>query len=160
MRSCSYPWAGAIAVALLAVAACGLPTTPPVPSDEEARAYLRSVVERVATDPASICELGSGTCAQTLRGSDPARIPTDPPLVVGSRVLPPQTSGTDVMAVGGRVLELCGRDGVGDPYYSEMLVFHDGTRLISTGTPYWLGITTAETPTTEGPIRTACWVGP
>ena len=38
---------------------------------------------------------------------------------------------------GGLVLEVCGIDGRGDPYYDEVLVFRVGSRLISIGTVYW-----------------------
>lgn len=148
-----------LAVALLVVlAACDGASAPPaVPSELEARAYLDTVVTRVASgDAAGICELGSGTCAQILRRADPSRVPTTAPIVVGTRVIEPARAG-DGWSLGGRVLELCGRDGLDEPYYSEMLVFRDGPRLISTATPYWLGIGIADSPMTrEGPPANKC----
>ncbi len=83
--------------------------------------------------------MGSGTCRKQLRESDPAAVPSQSPVVVGTRVILPSrvTGGWNH---GGRVLELCGRDGLGRPYTSEMLVFEMGGRLISIGTLFWLGV--------------------
>ncbi len=139
------------------VAACAAdPALPAVPSEVEARAHLDSLVALVASGQAArICEFGSGTCRHALRGADPAAIPRTRPVVVRTRVIDPTIAG-DQRSLGGRVLELCGIDGLGQPYASELLVFHDGSRLISTGTPYWLGIGIAESPTTGADVAPAC----
>ena len=76
-------------------------------------------------------------------------MPATVPEVIGTRVIPYSDLGGGMLTVGGRVLMLCGRDGLGKSYYSEMLVFFDGDRLISTGTPYWVGMTIATGSTTE-----------
>ena len=144
----------ALAAAALFVAACaGTPAPPPSPPTEAAaRAYLDAVVALVASgDPFAICEVGSSTCEQTIRKSDLAAVPSSAPTVIGSRVIEPTRLPSGIWNQGGRVLELCGRDGLDQPYYSEMLVFDDGGRLISTATPYWLGIRIAESPVVGGP---------
>lgn len=144
---------GALGAVMVVVTACaGAPTSPPPPPSEAAAiAYLHSIVAMVAAgDPFAICEVGSGTCTQILRGSDLARVPTTPPVVVGSTTIEPTRLPGGTWNAGGRVLQLCGRDGLGEPYSSEILVFEDQGRLISTATPYWLGIRIAETPIVAG----------
>jgi hypothetical protein len=95
----------------------------------------------------SICSLASGTCPQELRAMDAAAVPALPPRVVGTRVLAAKRNADGTWAIGGRVISICGVDGRGKPYSSEMLVFSDGNRLISTNTLYWTGsqVTTGET---------------
>ena len=87
-----------------------------------------------------------GQVLHTLREADPVTVPRTEPVVVGTRVIMPNRLPDGVWAVGGRVLELCGRDGRNQPYYSEMLVFGDGDRLISTGTVFWIGVRIASDP--------------
>jgi hypothetical protein len=141
-----------LAVALLVMAACGNASAPQaVPTEADARTHLDSVVALVAAGEwERVCELGSGTCRQILREADPARVPASAPLVVATRVIEPAPAAEGGWWAGGRVLVLCGRDGLGEPYHSEMLVFNDGERLISTATPYWLGIGIAESPVVGG----------
>ena len=136
-------------VVLVAIGCSGAPTTVPsgdagVPSFAEAEHHLDAAVAVVRSgDLTHLCDLGSATCQHTLDLSDPAAVPTSGPDVLGSRVI-----GTTPTSAGGLVLELCGRDGLGHSYYSEMLVFRDGQRLLSTGTVYWVGITIPGSSTT------------
>ena len=56
----------------------------------------------------------------------------------------PQASGPRPRT-GGYVLELCGQDLDGDPYYSEVLVFRDVAGELRAIEPlYWMGITIAD----------------
>ena len=145
---------GALGAVMVVVTACaGAPTSPPPPPSEAAAiAYLHSIVAMVAAgDPFAICEVGSGTCEQILRNSNLAAVPASAPLVIGSTVIEPTQLPDGTWKAGGRVLQLCGRDGLGAPYSSEILVFEDQGRLISTATPYWLGLRIAETPVVGGP---------
>jgi hypothetical protein len=143
----------------LTVAACAnSPSPPPPPSQEAALAYLDTVVTLVASgDAAAICSVGSATCEQILRMSDPASVPRSAPVVIGSRVADPTRLADGTVLQGGRVLELCGLDGLDHAYHSEMLVFEIDGRLISTATPYWLGFGIADTPLAGGPaLDAAC----
>jgi hypothetical protein len=125
-------------------------TPPPLPSEAEALAHLAQVEGVVRSgDLSHLCDLGGGTCVQLLAKSDPATVPATVPEVIGTRVIPHTELGGGMWSDGGRLLMLCGRDGLGKRYYSEMLVFFDGGRLASTGTPYWVGMTIATGSTTE-----------
>lgn len=94
-------------------------------------------------DLSHLCDLGGGTCKQILEKSDPATVPNTVPVVIGTRVIPHSDLPDGMWTDGGRVLMLCGRDGLGKRYYSEMLVFLEEGRLVSTGTPFWVGMTIA-----------------
>ena len=138
---------------VILLAGCGgiASRTPvPPPSEAEALAHLAQVEGVVRSgDLSRLCDLGSGTCKQILERSDPAMVPNTVPVVVGTRVIPHSDLPGGMWTDGGRVLMLCGRDGLGKRYYSEMLVFFEDGRVISTGTPYWVGMTIANGTTTE-----------
>ena len=150
---------GRSALVLIAISAFGCAGAPGgvrsddtgAPSRAEAERHLDAVVAVVESgDLTHLCDVGSATCQHTLDIADPAAVPTAGPTIIGSRVI-----GRTATTAGGRVLELCGRDGLGHSYYSEMLVFRDGERLLSTGTIFWVGITIPGTSTTgQGQART------
>lgn len=148
----------ALVLVALVVAACGqLRITPPPPPSEDAAAeLLHSVVAIVKSgDLGRLCSLGAGTCPKVLREADPRAVPRSGPVVVGTRVVPPSANANGTWNVGGRVLALCGRDGLNRPYYSEMLVFEQDGRLIATEPVYWTGIRIASGSTVGGPVPTA-----
>jgi hypothetical protein len=123
-------------------------TAPPIPTAEAALAYFDEVVDLVERGGVhSICTLGSGTCAHDLRNADLTSVPGTLPSVVGTRVVASSPKADGTWAVGGRVLEVCGVDGHNRPFYSELLVFYEGDRLVSTNPLYWSGlrVTTATT---------------
>jgi len=134
-----------IATALLtavALTGCGLSSKPPPPPTEvQARAHLAKVVDVVLNgDVSKICELASATCGIDLRNIDVARIPKQPPVVVGTFVMEPAQRPDGAWNGGGFGLQLCGIDGTGKPYASEMLVFEaEAGTLRSINTLYWLG---------------------
>lgn len=139
-----------MATVLVAIAACqpiGAASAPP-PSEADARAYLDSVVALVQSgDLEAVCALGSGTCDAELRNADLARRPDEPPTLVGMEIVETVDHGGGASDLGGRLLQLCGVDGSGDPYYSEMLVFRDASgKLISINTLFWLGSRVARSP--------------
>ena len=123
----------------------------PPPTLAEALAYLDSLKAVVRTrDLSHLCDaFGGGNCAHFLREADPAAVPTTDPIVVGTGIIPPTTDANGTRSDGGRVLKLCGRDGLDRPYYSEMLVFKDGQRTISIEPVYWVGMRIATGLLTE-----------
>jgi hypothetical protein len=129
---------------LTLVAAC---TThqPPPPSEAEARAFLDEIVEAaVSRDFEALCALGGGSCESFLADPGGRDVPSDRPTVVGIRFVHPRANGPRPRT-GGYVLELCGRDLDGDPFYSEMLVFRDVAGELRAIEPlYWMGITIAD----------------
>ncbi len=129
---------------LTLVAAC---TThqPPPPSETEARAFLDEIVATaVSRDFDGLCALGGGSCESFLVEPGGRDVPSDRPTVVGIRFVEQQTSGTRP-STGGYVLELCGQDLDGDPYYSEVLVFRDVAGELRAIEPlYWMRITIAD----------------
>jgi hypothetical protein len=151
------------ALVVILLAGCGgiASRTPvPPPSEAEALAHLAQVEGVVRSgDLSHLCDLGGGTCKQILERSDPATVPNTVPVVVGTRVIPHSDLPGGMWTDGGRVLMLCGRDGLGKRYYSEMLVFFEDGRVISTGTAYWVGMTIANGTTTEAspPPVSGCW---
>jgi hypothetical protein len=146
---------GAI-LALVVGCGPGAYTPPPPPTEEAAIAHLDEVVRLVQSGGVeSICSFGSGTCPHELRAMDAAAVPALRPHVVGTRVLAPKRNADGTWAIGGRVISLCGVDGRGEPYSSEMLVFSDGNRLISTNTLYWTGSHVATGDSTGSPLPQA-----
>jgi hypothetical protein len=111
----------------------------PAPPIAEARALLDDVVDAaIARDFDRMCSLASGTCESELDGVAD-RAPTTPPVVVGVSVHQPVAAGGGWTA-GGVLFVLCGRDGAGDPYESEVLVSDSGRDgLYATAAVFWTG---------------------
>jgi hypothetical protein len=150
-------WLTIVVIAL--VAGCAIPVVPsdgpaPPPSEGEARAFLAGIVGlAMRGDFEGLCAVGSGTCQDQLRDSGRDAVPPLPPRIVGTRVVQPQRLG-DAWSTGGFVLQVCGIDGRGEPYFDEVLVLRDGSRLISIGTVYWSRTRIAEGQTAGGPQPT------
>jgi hypothetical protein len=151
---------GASLGAIIAVLIACTPTanTPPrEPTQEAALAYFGQVVDLVERgDIRSICTLGSGTCPHDLRNADLTAVPKTLPKVIGTRLLPSTHEADGSWNIGGQVLEVCGIDGHNRPFYSELLVFYDGDRLISTNPLYWSGMRVATSDTTAQPTPPPC----
>jgi hypothetical protein len=132
-------------------------TAPGTPSSEAALAYFDNVVDLVERgDVLSICTLGSGTCAHDLRNADLTSVPRTLPRVIGTRVIASTPKADGTWIVGGQVLEVCGVDGHNEPFYSELLVFYDGDRLVSTNPLYWSGLRVSTSDTTTSLLQPAC----
>ena len=118
-----------LALTVLVVAcSSGAPPAGTIPTVEEAHGFLDQVVELAqAGDFDGLCAIGDGNCMDHLEDAGRDAVPPDPPTVVRTGTVPTTSSG-DQTSLGGIVLVLCGIDGHGDHYDSEMLVFHDGTR--------------------------------
>jgi hypothetical protein len=144
----------ALTVAMVLGCAPTANSAPRTPTSEAALAYFRQLVDLVERgDVFSICTLGSGTCAHDLRNADLTAVPTTLPKVVGTWLLPSTQHADGTWNVGGQVLEVCGIDGRNRPFYSELLVFYEGDRLISTNPLYWSGIRVATSDTTQASPR-------
>jgi hypothetical protein len=108
-----------------------------------------------AGDFTRLCALGGGNCQQILDGAGP--VPDAPPTVIGSRVVEPTHLPDGNWDVGGRVLAVCGIDGRGQPYRSEVIVFQDGPTLRIIEPVYWSGYSIGDaaspvTPASPEPI--------
>ena len=141
-------WLGGVrftSVLLLTLVAACTTEQPPPPSEAEARAFLDKMVETaLRRDFDALCALGGGSCESFLADAGGRDVPSAWPTVVGIRFVDPQTSGPRPRT-GGYILELCGQDLDGDPYYSEMLVFRDFAGDLRAIEPlYWMGITIAD----------------
>ena len=136
---------------VLAVAAC-MSSGPPagtIPSVEQARRHLDEVVRLArAGDFAGMCALGDANCERILDMAGRDAVPPDAPKVVGVRTVP-TTSSSGQQSFGGIVFVLCGIDGRGQPYDSEMLVFNDGNGLRAINPVYWSRTRIASSPQTE-----------
>jgi len=125
----------------LLLAGCGLlpvGAPPPAPSVDEASAHLDRVIDAgLARDWPLLCSLASGTCEGELQGAEHLA-PDEPPRVADIVVREPTREGQGWLS-GGVLFVLCGADGLGDPYESEVLVFDDGERLLATAAVYWKG---------------------
>ena len=112
---------------------------PPAPSVDEARVLLDEVIDAgIAGDFERLCAMATGTCEGELEGFED-RAPTEPPEVVDVEVHEPIRNG-ESWTSGGVLFVLCGTDGLGDAYESEVLVLNDGGRqLLATAAVYWVG---------------------
>ena len=140
-----------------ALAACAAATAPPPPAIEDAEALLEEIVQAgLAREWERLCANASGTCESELRGNED-RAPTEAPRVVATEVITGSSAG-GVSSASGVLFVLCGVDGQGRPYESEVLVFDEGSRLLATAAVYWTGmrVGVGRPPTTvgaEGPAR-------
>lgn len=135
---------------VLAVAACTSagPTAGTIPSVEEAQAHLAEIVRLARVgDFEEMCALGDGNCEQILEMAGRDAVPPDPPTIVATRTVP-TTSSDGQQSFGGVVFVLCGVDGRGEHYDSEMLVFHDGNGLRAINPVYWSRTRIAASPQT------------
>ena len=110
----------------------------PPPSEAQARAALHAAVAHArAGDFAGLCDLSDGNCAFILGQAGRDAVPADPPTVFGMRVIEPTTLANRAWQGGGRVLQVCGIDGRGQPYRSEVLAFRDGQTVRLINAVYW-----------------------
>ena len=141
-----------LAAFVTTAAACApLASTGDIPTYEEATSFLASVVGLAqARDFDRLCGLGGGNCRKTLQIAGLDAVPATPPGIAGSRVVQPTQRSNGMTTTGGLVLQLCGLDGLGRPYSTEMLVFRDGGRLLAIEPVYWSGMRIATDQTTPG----------
>jgi hypothetical protein len=110
----------------------------PPPSVEDAVVLLDEIIDAgIARDWERLCANASGTCEGELDGAE-ERAPTSAPRVAAVEVHQPQ-GDADASTSGGVLFVLCGTDGLGDAFESEVLIFDGGTRLLAGAAVYWLG---------------------
>lgn len=118
--------------------------SPPVPPSEAAsRQFLDRIVKLVeARDFDGLCKLGTSECQFVLNNAGPDAAPTSPPTVAGVVVVPNREVASGTWQPGGVLFRLCGLDGHGKPYRSEMLVSTapTGSGLIAQEPVYWSGL--------------------
>ncbi len=144
--------------ALLALAACSSldgPRPADQPSQDEAVAFLARLVDLTSQGEfEELCGLGDGNCERHLEMAGIESVPPEPPTVVATRIVADDPASG---AVGGFVLTVCGIDGRGQDYRSEMLIFRDGDGLRAINPVYWDGVMIADGDTTlPGPEPTGC----
>lgn len=151
-------WATTAIAALLALSSCSSLDGPPaanLPRQDEAVAFLARLVDLAGQGEfEELCGLGDGNCERHLEMAGIESVPPEPPTVVASRLVADDPSSG---AVGGWVLTLCGIDGRGQDYRSEMLIFRDGDGLRAINPVYWDGVMIADgNATVPGPQPTGC----
>lgn len=115
-----------------------------LPSSGEAEGLLDRIVSLAQQgDFAGLCDLGDGNCWTNVEAAGRDAVPSASPRVVATWVVPASSTGPGAGTVGGRVLVLCGTDGRGRPYRSEMLVFRDGSALRAINPVFWDNIAIA-----------------
>jgi hypothetical protein len=140
-----------VLILVLAVAACTSagPAAGTIPSVEQAERHFDEIVRLArAGDFDAMCALGDGNCEGMLEMAGRDAVPPDPPKVIGTRTLP-TTSSNGQESLGGIVFVVCGIDGRGEPYDSEVLVFNDGNGLRAINPVYWSRTRIASSPQTE-----------
>ncbi len=141
------------------------PVPYPPPSEAEALAYLDSVVDLAkSADPASVCTVGGGNCARTLReAGGSSSVPSASPIVLGSITIQPTRHPDGAWDTGGRLLFVCVRTDQGRTLETDVLVFRDETgRLISIDPVYWSGqqIGLSSVVSAKGIVRPTCPFSP
>jgi len=116
----------------------GDPPTGSIPTLEEAHGMLDRLVGLArAGSFDELCTVsGDGNCERVLEAAGADAVPPRPPTVVATRVVPSVADG-EQLTLGGVVLVLCGIDGLGNHYDSEMLVVHGDTGLRAINPIYW-----------------------
>ena len=140
----------AVSVPLLMAACAGAPQPPTL---DEATATLNQLVTyAVSGDFEALCSIGDGNCRSRLEEVGTRSAPSAAPIVTGSDVIEPDRS---TGSMGGRVLGLCGTDGLGNPYRSEILVFRDGGQMRVINPVFWDGTGIGRSGTAAAPAVAA-----
>ena len=126
------------------------PATPP------AEAAARSLVDQavqfgLARDFDRLCAMGTSQCKFILQGAGTDTVPTQPPLIVYVTTVPNVEKTPGTWNPGGVLFYLCGLDGKGQPYHSQMLVFEnpEGTGLTAMEPVFWGSLTIDGPPVAE-----------
>ncbi len=146
----------ALLIGLLVLSACGFvpdPTPDPIPTEAQSIAFMRElVVLAQAGDLDGMCRhAGGGNCDELVDAAGGRlSVPSDPPILAGTRLIPGTSSGNSG-TVGGMLLVLCGTDGRQRPYRTEMLVSRFHGEVYAINAVYWSGSKLAVSSNTGAP---------
>lgn len=136
--------AALIGLLLLAAACSGGPARkiadrPPV-TEQAARDLLTQAIDHtLAGDFESLCGLANRPmCEGDLKSGALASVPKQAPTVACSYAIPDVVSDRG-RSLGGQVLVVDGVDGKNRRFVTEVLVFHDGDRLMAINAVWWTG---------------------
>ena len=144
--------AAALALVGLVVACAGRAGPPPPPSRAEALQHLERIIALVQTgDLRNLCDLGGPTCPMSIDSMDPRTVPRGRPTIAAMRTLEAVDNGDGSWSGAGVIIELCGIDGLGKLYHSDMLIARVRGQIVATEPAYWLGIKIASDPVVGPP---------
>jgi hypothetical protein len=131
----------------LAVAACAgpkayAPATPP--SETDSRTLVHQVIDlALARRFDQLCALGTPQCTNVLLSTGTDTVPSDSPTIVAVTTVPNKETSPGTWTPGGILFSLCGLDGKGAPYHSQLLVSENpsGTGLMAMEPVFWGGFT-------------------
>jgi hypothetical protein len=110
-----------------------------------------------------LCALGTPGCKQVLIDTGTDTVPSVAPEIVSITTVPNKETSPGSWTPGGVLFLLCGLDGNGRPYHSEMLVLanQQGGGLVAMEPVFWGSLTIGSTvagpkPSAESSVWTAC----
>lgn len=137
-------WAKACALLTIILAGGCSPGYQPTaaPTVAETRAFIAEMIRLAqAGEFEKLCEMGGGNCERILETSGAENVPDDPPVVARIYEVPSVRHADGSWSQGGQMVEMCGTDGSGADYQSQMLVFRDPHEGIIAIEPiYWSGL--------------------
>lgn len=140
------------ALVLLLVACGSQANAPEAPTIEQALAHVDAIVHLVESGGASrVCDFGGPTCSDLVEPFDPGAVPTTRPKITSVRLVPRVDHDDGTWSSAYVRVELCGLDGHGETYHSEMMVYWNRGKIVSTESAYWLGFGIADDPVVGAP---------
>ena len=138
---------------ILLLAACGSQASAPeAPTIEQALAHVEAVIQLVESGGANrVCDFGGPTCPMSVDTLDPRAVPTTRPKITSVRLVPRVDHEDGTWSSAYVRVELCGIDGLGKIYHSEMMVYWHRGKIVSTEPAYWLGFGIADGPVVGAP---------
>ena len=129
-----------IAVLLGACSSGYHPTAPPTLA--VTRAFIAKIVQLAqAREFDKLCQLGGGNCERILASAGADKVPPDAPTIARIYAVPSVVHADGSWSQGGQMVEMCGIDGSGAAYQTQMIVFRDPTQGVIAIEPiYWSGI--------------------